>query len=227
MLGPLLWRVLPLLTGLALAGSGCGGSPSTAPTAAQRGSAGASAVGLPTPRSYAETCKLVGSWCTPVAGQIPSSLRRPLRLRSLERGARCPTTSGHRIDNGQFGGIALGRGPVEPLIAMAGHPERGVIAFHRRRRWWDAKTLWFARPYYRGPVFIRGRRLDGPDRIVFGEQPSLIDPQLPPGSTINGTGGWREWPGGTFIRSLGCYAWQIDGSNFSKVVIFKAVRQKR
>jgi hypothetical protein len=162
-----------------------------------------------------------------VAGRIPPALERPLRLPRLGRGAKCPTTSGRRIDNGQFGGIALGRGPVEPLIAMAGDLVHGVIAFHHRNGWWDAKTLWFSRPGYRGPVLIRGRRLDAPGQIVFGEQPSLIDPQLPPGPTLNGTNGWREWPGGTFIRSLGCYAWQIDGSSFSHIVVFKAVRGKR
>lgn len=221
-------RVLTLLIALVLAGSGCGGSSSKAPPAVRQAPTGASAraVGLPTPSGYAQTCRLVSSWCTPVAGQIPRALRRPLRLPGLRRGAKCPTSSGRRLDNGQFGGIALGRGPVEPLIAMAGDLEHGVIAFHRGNGWWDAKTLWFSRPRYRGPVFIRGRRLDGPGRIVFGEQPSLIDPQLPPGPAINGTNGWREWPGGTFIRSLGCYAWQIDGSDFSRVVVFKAVRGK-
>jgi hypothetical protein len=28
----------------------------------------------------------------------------------------------------------------------------------------------------------------------------------------NGTGGLREWLGGTFVPSLGCYAWQVDGT---------------
>lgn len=75
-----------------------------------------------------------------------------------------------------------------------------------------------------GPVLVRGRRLGADDRIAFGEEPSLTDPQLPPGPTIDGAHGWREWPGGTFLRSLGCYAWQVDGAGFSDVVVFEAVR---
>jgi hypothetical protein len=228
MLGPPLWRVLPVVVGLALVGSGCGGSSSTGSSARRGASHGvvAEAAGLPTPQSYAETCRLVGSWCAPTAGRIPRALRRPLHLPRVGPDWSCPTSSGHRIDNGQFGGIALGPGPVEPLIAMAGDLERGVIAFSRRHGWWSAKTLWFSHPRYQGPVLIRGRRLDGRGRIVFGEDPSLIDPQLPPKPTINGTNGWREWPGGTFIRSLGCYGWQVDGSDFSHVVVFRAIRRK-
>jgi hypothetical protein len=196
----------------------CGGSSSAAVHHAA----------FPTPRSYAATCRLVASWCKPVPGRIPAALRRPLHLPALGPGARCPASSGRRFVNGQFGGIALGSGPVRPLIsAPGGDPKHGVLALSRQSpgsHWWAIKTLWFSRPGYRGPVFIRGRRIGGPGKVVFGEEPSLIDPQLPPGPTINGTHGWREWPGGTFVRSFGCYAWQIDGTTFSTVVVFKAVR---
>jgi len=182
---------------------------------------------LPTPAGYAETCRLVGSWCKPVAGKIPAALRRPLHLPKLGSGGKCPTSSGRRFSNDQFGGIALGSGKVRPLIAaLGGHQKHGVLPFHRSRPWWDVKTLWFSFPRYQGPVFIRGRRIGGEGKIVFGEGPTLIDPQLPPEPTINGNHGWREWPGGTFVPSLGCYAWQIDGTRFSNVVVFKAIRRK-
>jgi len=201
-----------------LLASACGGSASTA---VHRSA-------FPTPKSYAATCRLVASWCKPVPGRIPAGLRRPLHLPALDPGAPCPTSSGRQFSNGQFGGIALGSGPVRPLIsAPGGAPEHGVLALSRqspRSPWWAIKTLWFSHPRYRGPVLVRGRRLDGPAKVVFGEEPSLIDPQLPPGPTINGTHGWREWPGGTFVHSFGCYAWQIDGTTFSTVVVFKAVR---
>ena len=189
---------------------------------------GSTAPRLPTPANYAETCALVGSWCKPVPGEVPQELRRPLHLPTLPRNGRCPTTPGVRFDNGQFGGIALGRPPVLPLVgAVRRDTTSGAIAFRRRGRWWSAKTLWFSQPRYQGPVFIRGRKLGGGGKIVFGERPSLFDPQLPPEPTLNGTDGWREWPGATYLRSLGCWAWQIDGPDFSNVVVFRAVRSTR
>jgi hypothetical protein len=70
-------------------------------------------------------------------------------------------------------------------------------------------------------VLIRGRQLDGPHTIVMS---SMVDPQLGPGDTINGfPAGWREWPGATYLRTPGCYAWQVDGTDFSTVIVFQAV----
>jgi hypothetical protein len=122
----------------------------------------------------------------------------------------------------------LGEPPLQPLIAgggPVGSVRDGVIRFSRSYQghgWYAVKTLWFARPSYQGPAFIRGLQLDGPHNIVFGEAPSLTNPVLPPGPTVNGMNGWREWPGGTWLRAPGCYGWQIDGWNFSHVVVFKA-----
>lgn len=184
---------------------------------------------LPAPRTYTETCGLVGSWCQrePSTGGVPDALRRPLALPRVNVGGACPTTGGQRFDNGQFAGIALGEGPVQPLVAGGGpEVERGRVVFRPypgRRGWYSTKSLWFARPEYQGPVLIHGRRLDGPEMIVFGEAPSLVEPQLGPGATLNGRDGWRQWPGGTWLRRPGCYAWQIDGSNFSHVIVIEAV----
>jgi hypothetical protein len=163
---------------------------------------------LPTPASYGETCGRVGSWCQPpVSGRIPRALRRSLHLPKLRPGAICPTSLGRRIDNDQFAGIALGRGPVRPVIvasaASGGDLAGGVIPFGRwmGSSWHTVKTLWFSEPRYHGPVFIRGRQLRGSAKIAFGEgRPALFDPQLPPGPTLNGTNGWRQWPGGTYIE---------------------------
>jgi hypothetical protein len=182
---------------------------------------------LPVPQSYARTCVLVGSWCQASRpGHIPTSLRRPLHLPHLGPSGRCPTSRGRRFSNSQFGGTALGPPPLQPLIVggPAASVNQGVITFgpSNHRGWYAVKTLWFARPNYQGPAFLRGRQLDGRHKIVFGEAPSLIDPQLPPGPTLNGMNGWREWPGGTWLRAAGCYAWQIDGLHFSHVVVFQA-----
>lgn len=222
-------RATLLLIPLLLA-SGCDSSSNTAHPAGPGtiSSRADAARSLPTPASYAETCRLVGSWCLPTTGRIPRELRRPLRLPELGPGESCPTSAGHAFKNSQFGGIALGRGPVQPLIAASGGEQtRGIVPFQRWSgggHWWSVKTLWFSHPRYRGPVFIRGRRVGGSDQIVFGERPTLVDPQLPPTRTVNGRDGWREWPGATFIRHFGCYAWQVDGTSFSSLIVFKAVK---
>ncbi|HEV8688078.1 MAG TPA: hypothetical protein VGQ84_12440, partial [Gaiellaceae bacterium] len=57
----------------------------------------------------------------------------------------------------------------------------------------------------------------------FGGGPRLIDPQLGHGEPLNSRDGWRTWPGGTWLRTPGCYAWQIDGTDFSNVIVFDAV----
>jgi len=190
--------------------------------------AGAAAQQLPTPKNYAETCRLVASWCRPepIRGRIPQALRRPLHLPKLTSDGRCPTSSGLKIVNDQFGGMALGPGPVRPLVLSYGDLAHGVVRFGGPSHgWWKAKTLWFSDPSYQGPVFIRGRQLGGANKTVFGEAPSLIDPQLAPRPTLNGTNGWREWPGATYLHTLGCYAWQVDGTTFSHVIVFKALQQ--
>jgi hypothetical protein len=69
---------------------------------------------LPAPQSYAQTCQLVSSWCTQGAnaGSVPESLRRPLALPAITPGSPCPTSAARQVDNGQFGGVALGDDPV-------------------------------------------------------------------------------------------------------------------
>jgi hypothetical protein len=214
-----------LAAALLLAGTSC--DRSMRPATTDRTSAHEQ---LPTPATYVATCRLVASWCKPMPGRVPTALRRPLHLPKPGPSGGCPTSSGRSFSNNQFGGIALGSGPVRPLIAArGGDAKHGILTFSRTpdtRPWWAIKTLWFSYPRYQGPLFIRGRRLGSTGKLVFGEGPSLIDPQLPPEPTINGTNGWREWPGGTFIRTFGCYAWQIDGTNFSTVIVFKAIRRR-
>lgn len=185
---------------------------------------------LPAAESYADSCRLVASWCSPGPhpGAIPATLRRPLAIPGLRLDGSCPVTAGQPFSNGQFGGVALGTGPVQPLIPPTGGNRRaaaGILTFGAdplRRGWYRAKTLWFAPPTYDGAVYIRGRQIDGPHVTIFGESPVLADPQLPPGPTLNGMDGWREWPGATWLRTPGCYAWQIDGTDFSEVIVFEA-----
>jgi hypothetical protein len=130
-------------------------------------------------------------------------------------------TETHPFDGEGFGGSAFGTGQVAPLIAPGWIHPNGVELFATDSSgWYGVKTLWYATPQYQGPVLVRGRQLDGPHKVFMGEGPDMLDPEWGPGGTINGVNGWREWPGGTWVRNPGCYAFQIDGSNFSDVVVF-------
>jgi hypothetical protein len=63
-------------------------------------------------------------------------------------------------------------------------------------------------------VLVRGRRLDGPQHVRFdsGRHPSL---EL----RIRGSG---DHPSFTRLRTGGCYGYQVDGRNYSRVIIFRA-----
>jgi hypothetical protein len=183
-------------------------------------SAAVASGGLPTPTSYAQTCKLDIEWCANApSGRLPTKLRRPLHLPKVRNGA-CPVSTHVRYQAAGYGGMRFGNGPVTPLLAADGLTPfaKQSVLFRAgvAPGWGYVKTLWFARADYTGPVLIRGRRLDGSGTLALGGGiPRLRDPQLPPG-------GRRAWPGGTWVRSPGCYAWQIDGTSFSTVIVFRA-----
>jgi hypothetical protein len=88
------------------------------------------------------------------------------------------------------------------------------------------EVLWFVHPRYRGPV-IRGRQLDGPYRVRF-DRGSVHPRELRIGDESVQWGGQppgtRGRPSYTRLRATGCYGYQIDGTTFSRVVLFRAVR---
>ncbi|MGE5434131.1 MAG: hypothetical protein ACM3S3_05025 [Candidatus Doudnabacteria bacterium] len=83
--------------------------------------------------------------------------------------------------------------------------------------------LWIARRSYRGPVLIRGRQLDGIHNVRFG---SGLNPSREMRlRSVGGSspGSWQNRPSYTRLRAPGCYAWQVDGTTFSRVIVFQAV----
>ena len=77
-----------------------------------------------------------------------------------------------------------------------------------------------------GPVLIRGRRLDGPQLVRFnGEKLPSSELRIESGETVSWQGqppGSRGVPSGVRIIAPGCYGFQIDGTSFSRIVIFVA-----
>ena len=153
------------------------------------------------------------------------SLHRPLHIPHIEAGASCPLSSKTRVDLGQEGVLALpGRGPAYPNFGDA----KRVLEF-----WWPPipqqvdfygtgwsgnKVLWWVSGRYHGPVLIRGRQLDGPNLLRFdrGDPVPPSEIRIPPGNGVRNRASY------TRLRAAGCYAYQIDGPSFSRLIVFKA-----
>jgi hypothetical protein len=186
---------------------------------------------LGVPRTYTQACANEPSVCEPGAsGALPAALLRPLRLPTVAHDSRCPTSTGTTVNNAYFGGVALGRGPVRPIPAARGDLVHGVVQLSTATGvpgWLGFKTLWFSTPSYQGPWMVRAKRLDGPGPIAFGETPTLEPLVVPPGETLNASAGFRTAPGGTWVKSPGCYGWQVDGLTFSNTIVVNAVLATR
>lgn len=162
-----------------------------------------------------------------LAGSTPA---RPLHLPHLVAGVRCPVSHvDHRIAFvRRFGvGPGIGRGPAYPVGLPDGVLRLAPAANFDSANWAGQKVLWFVLPRYQGPVLIRGGRIDGPGRVRFdsGDIPPLsiriTGSTAQPGIPV--PKGVRNRPSYTRVRGPGCYAYQVDGTSFSRIVVFRAV----
>ncbi len=165
----------------------------------------------------------------PVGASDPwAKLHRPLHLSRLAPGAACPVS---RIDPriawwriNIVGGSGIGRGPVYAGLGDSA----GRLATQRDDQyggpWAGEKLFWYIRPSYRGRVLIRGRRLEGPQSLGFngGLLPNR-ELRIHQYETVSWEGqpaGSRGVPSIARVRSSGCYGVQIDGTRFSRIVVF-------
>src|SRR5215468_2729226 len=143
-------------------------TPARVSTASQR-------EGLALPSTYRQACaseaQAFGCLRVP-AGPIPAALKHRLHFPVLRPGQHCPASRGTLFHTSQFGGIALGTGPVQVL---AGSTRRGIadpINPTSTPPWLALKTLWFSLPAYQGPFVIRATRLGRPGPVALGERAS-------------------------------------------------------
>jgi len=152
-------------------------------------------------------------------GSVPSSLRRPLHLPSLGAGGSCPLS--HVASAASFAGQAIGSGPV-----YAAQPSTLPVTGFTGSSWEGGPVTWVAAPSYVGPVLIRGGLVSGSGPVGFGEGNIPVDELQLLTASVKSSGepsGAREWPSFTRVRSVpGCYAYQVDGTSFSEVIVFQA-----
>lgn len=151
-------------------------------------------------------------------------LTRPLHIPTLNAGATCPirpVASG--IDFRSFNvGPGIGAGPVYPA-PFSPDATQPLNDFTVPVGWHGGKHAFFTQPSYDGPVLIRSGQLDGPGVVTFASNeirgaPKLTDPRPElrlPTDTPNVA---RTF---FFLTRPGCYAYQIDGTTFSEIVVFK------
>ena len=169
----------------------------------------------------ATSSSVVAPAASPSTSDPWMGLETALRLPTVPAGQACPRASG-RIVSPAFG-EALGDGPVYPV----GLGADGVLHVVAASAGYLQKVLWVASPAYLGPVLIRGGRIDGPGGVQFSAGQAVPAPEFRlDQATATSEGeepGWREWPSSTYVPSPGCYAYQIDGAGFTKIVVFEAV----
>lgn len=155
-----------------------------------------------------------------------AKLRRPLQIPRIAPGSPCPVAPLTRPARGY--GFTLGRGPAYPIGLGRAGTLRFTYPVQRSQLWYPSdwsgnKVLWSVAPRYRGPLLIRGRQLDGPNLVRFDNG------SLPPADlrlradAVASANGFRNRPSYTRLRAPGCYAWQVDGTTFSRVIVFRAV----
>jgi hypothetical protein len=163
------------------------------------------------------------------ASETPwAKLHRPLHLPRLAAGAPCPVSRiDRRIDWERVkfpGSPGIGRGPVYPGLGSSGGRLTATPDVLYGGPWAGGKVFWYVRPSYRGRALIRGHRLDGSQSLGFnGGRRPVRELRIERGITVSWEGqpsGSRGIPSSVRARSPGCYGVQIDGTTFSRVVVF-------
>jgi hypothetical protein len=151
--------------------------------------------------------------------------QRALKLPTIAPGSACPTNKGAVVAP-QFG-LAFGDGPI---YAVLGAESDGTVSYDSSRQeggWFYLKVLWLGSPDFDGPVLVRGRQIDGPNELRFGDGP---DPSKELALTTEGKhipgSGWTDWPSQSRLRGEGCYAFQVDSMKSTQVITFKAVQRR-
>lgn len=139
----------------------------------------------------------------------------PLDLSYLGPGQPCPKSVTAEVTP-YFGPFA-GAGPVYAA---------GNTIFYTRADdgTLRAKVAWISRPEYTGPALIRGRRIDAAGEVRFVPGAGTMTPELrfEYDTRVRAAGseqGWRFLPSTVVLGAPGCYAFQIDGLDWSVTLV--------
>jgi hypothetical protein len=167
------------------------------------------------PPASTATTGLVSIVTLPPPAAVPEALRRPLRLPGLRGDGSCPASfvAGPPMTAvNPVAAVAVGGGPVYPVLFRTanGRLDRSAVAY------WDAPEP------LGGVAIVRGHRLGAPgDRIRFRDDDDRLRPThvLDPAAAYPGAAQGRWWRPTRLRAGAGCYGLQIDGPNFSQVLV--------
>jgi hypothetical protein len=157
-----------------------------------------------------------------------ADLHRPLHFPRLHPGKKCPT-SPTQTAPWRTGQNLIGRGPAY-LIGVGGAGGTISIAFSARDSlgWYGQKTPWVIDRSYDGPILVRGGRIGrrGQVRFAYGYGEHLRELQWEAGADQGSPPdpNFRFLASATLFRAPGCYAFQIDGDSFSKIIVVRVRR---
>jgi hypothetical protein len=175
--------------------------------------------------------RLVGPW---------TYLRRPLGVPHFSPGSPCPVSPPDPRGDlkaivGWGAGIpAWGSGPAYPVLLGFKGPVQPEpeIAFELPPppgfggSWGVSKAVWFTEASYApGRVLVRGRQLDGTNEVRFedGRPAFTSEGRLNPATELRLVADGSGHQSTTRLRSGGCYAYQLDGRTFTRIIVFRAI----
>lgn len=179
------------------------------------------------------------------ASNLADLRKRPFNLPPVGANASCPITQSHDlapvVSGGKGKGPGFGFGPGPAYLS-------GIVQIYPGA--FD-NEVWLIEPKYEGPVLIRGHQINGAHFVAFSEPitfpiggfssagspppgapvisvtisgapvPFYQELDLPAMSATDAKGFWRQFFARTHIEAPGCYAFQLDGADFSLVTVFQ------
>jgi hypothetical protein len=162
---------------------------------------------------------------SPGSAPVPWSqlVRRPDRIHLA---ADCPLSSQVVLAAGK----SIGPGPLYPMISHRGilpvvPIADAILADIAPPGTYIQKVLWMAPPTLKSEALVRGHGEAVQSAVLFSLDNATVtrNLRLDPATGGVNPGGWLGWPGYTIVPEPGCYAYQIDGTGFSKIIVFRAV----
>jgi hypothetical protein len=166
------------------------------------------------PTGYRDYCDRIGRNRVCPRGGVPQGLWRPLALPKVASGAACP------VSRSRTGPVYATH--VNPWRVPLPAPENSLAT---GSGWAVDKTPFLMKKSFRGPFAVRGRQIDGPGEIGFsgpgGRRPFEAMQFAFDRWGLTAANGERGWGVIVWMTSPGCYAFQIDGVTFSRVIVFR------
>jgi len=135
---------------------------------------------------------------------VTELLARPMHTPRIAPGEACP------VDDAR----GLSASPLYPSERRLRIEERTV-----EDGLYDLKNLWFSSGGRPGPIVVRVARIDGEGRgFVRLYYNAALSRGFAVVFPIPDTD--EDWPSGTFVSGPGCYAYQLDGADFTMVIVF-------